>query len=241
MRFVLGEFIWQDGTPLDVDTFHNWAVQDGVQQPDNGDGGREENCVQLLKNSYDNQWDDTKCNKKFAYICKKRPMPTSCSDGWVQNGNQCFKAYFDASNINDNPEYLSFLDAKEKCASFFPTYSTLAVPHNEEEVKLLKSLVTYNVFGQYYRSYRFWIGVERLEGLTLTDLTTGSAFKYNGSYDLPWRSVFAPYAETERYKCLSVSSGYTRPESSYDNAEFEISPHSSFTKRPFICQHPIQA
>ena len=247
--------MWQDGTPLDLTVFDNWGTHNGVAQPDNGGSGdQEQDCVHLQRSINGNKWKDLGCNRALPYACKKPApaqvetdevtiaLPTSCSEGWVQNGNQCFKAYFNPNNFVYHPDYDNFHGAKAKCESLSPPFTTMAVPHNDEEMEFLRSLVSYNISGGITKTYSFWVGVERLENLTLIDFTTGEEFLYNGSSDdLPFQFPFFPGMDLSFYKCFLVYPGILAPESMYTEGKFFANNCPTHDSYSFVCQHPIQA
>ena len=71
------------------------------------------------------------------------PNP-SCLEGWIRHGNQCFKPYY-------YREY--FFNAKDICESFSSQviHSSLAVPHSDEELEYLRSLMRVSTeFGEHY-------------------------------------------------------------------------------------------
>lgn len=59
-----GVFVWSDGTPLG--SFAPWAFE----QPDNGDGEIEEDCIELIQIE-NGLWNDRDCDTDYLdYICE---------------------------------------------------------------------------------------------------------------------------------------------------------------------------
>nr|XP_061802081.1 lithostathine-1-alpha-like [Nerophis lumbriciformis] len=63
-----GDFVWTDG---EIVNFRNF----GMDQPDNGDGGEDEDCVEI--ESRDDMWHDVPCTDENPFVCI-RPVNKDC-------------------------------------------------------------------------------------------------------------------------------------------------------------------
>ncbi|XP_072010898.1 macrophage mannose receptor 1-like [Engystomops pustulosus] len=97
---------WSDGSPV---TYTTWQRGEPSHQTND-----QEDCVAL--STKDGQWADQMCEKKFPYICKRKPLPKApeqvlhadpgCDEGWKRHGHYC---YF----IGESPNKFAY--AKREC------------------------------------------------------------------------------------------------------------------------------
>ncbi|XP_072010311.1 macrophage mannose receptor 1 isoform X2 [Engystomops pustulosus] len=94
-------FEWSDGSPV---TYTIWQRGEPTHQTN-----KQEDCVAL--SAKDGQWADHMCEKKFPYLCKRKPLPVDpgqapteeqgCDKGWKRHGYCC---YFISTSASTFPE-----------------------------------------------------------------------------------------------------------------------------------------
>ncbi|EMP36986.1 Macrophage mannose receptor 1, partial [Chelonia mydas] len=158
-RKVQMYFEWSDGTPV---TYTKWLRGEPTHA-----NNRQEDCV--VMKGQDGYWADHACEKKLAYICKRKPLAEAsgeeeiidpgCQRGWKRHGFHC---YMIAST------FASFYEANQTCGR---NQAYLATVENRKN-------------GYYHQ--KFWIGLYYLnpdDGFAWSD---GSPMIYtNWAYGEP--------------------------------------------------------
>lgn len=163
-------FEWSDGTPV---TYTIWERG----EPSHMDN-RQEDCVAL--NPKVGHWSDQACEKKFPYICKRKPMPfdhergpiiePGCSTGWKRHGLHC---YFIGEEIS------TFSDANSTCNGHGAFLMTV---EDRFEQSYLTSLI-----GLRPEKY-FWTGLSNIEEREKFKWTTNDRILYtHWDADMPGR------------------------------------------------------
>ncbi|KAM5158318.1 macrophage mannose receptor 1-like [Mantella aurantiaca] len=163
-------FEWSDGTPV---TYTVW--QRG--EPSHINDGNED-CVAL--NTKVGHWSDQACEKKFPYMCKRKPMPTDydeglvveagCSTGWKRHGLYC---YFVGEEIS------KFTEANSTCIAHAAFLMTV-------EDRFEQAYLT-NLIGLREEKY-FWIGLSDMEEKGTFKWTTKERVLYtHWDADMPGR------------------------------------------------------
>ncbi|KAM4705171.1 macrophage mannose receptor 1 [Rhinophrynus dorsalis] len=137
-------FEWSDGTPV---TYTVWLTGEPSHR-----NNRQEDCVVFdPKTGY---WSDEMCEKKFEYICKRKPLPLEagqdiidkgCKKGWKRHGFYC---YF----VSDTP--VPFSEANSTCNN---NGAFLVTVEDRYEQAYLTSLI-----GLRPEKY-FWTGLSDIE------------------------------------------------------------------------------
>ncbi|CAM4522259.1 unnamed protein product [Caretta caretta] len=144
-RKVQMYFEWSDGTPV---TYTKWLRGEPTHA-----NNRQEDCV--VMKGQDGYWADHACEKKLAYICKRKPLAEAsgeeeiidpgCQRGWKRHGFHC---YMIAST------FASFYEANQTCGR---NQAYLATVENRYEQAFLTSLT-----GLRPEKY-FWIGLSNIQ------------------------------------------------------------------------------
>ncbi|XP_068091671.1 macrophage mannose receptor 1-like isoform X2 [Hyperolius riggenbachi] len=110
-------FEWSDGTPV---TYTVWQRGEPTHFTN-----KQEDCVAL--NTKDGRWADKMCERKFPFLCKRKPLPIDhelgpsveegCSKGWRRHGFYCYLigetlSTFPEANAtcNNNAAYLMTIE-----------------------------------------------------------------------------------------------------------------------------------
>ncbi|KAM5158317.1 macrophage mannose receptor 1-like [Mantella aurantiaca] len=163
-------FEWSDGTPV---TYTVWQRGEPSHIYD-----RNEDCVAL--NTKIGHWSDQACEKKFPYMCKRKPMPIDydegpvvepgCSTGWKRHGLYC---YFVGEEMS------MFTEANTTCIAHA---SFLMTVEDRFEQAYLTSLI-----GLRTEKY-FWIGLSDMEEKGTFKWTTKERVLYtHWDADMPGR------------------------------------------------------
>ncbi|XP_022106239.1 adhesion G protein-coupled receptor A2-like isoform X2 [Acanthaster planci] len=111
-----------------------------TRQPD---GGRHENCVQMLTVYHQDEWNDRPCSQRMNYICKR----AVCPNGWRNNGAMCYNfVAFGPLNWT-----LSEAACKREGAH-------LVSIHSQQEQNFI-----YLNLGQYSSGYEWWLGLNDID------------------------------------------------------------------------------
>ncbi|XP_006119560.2 macrophage mannose receptor 1-like isoform X1 [Pelodiscus sinensis] len=150
-------FEWSDGTPV---TYTRWLRGEPTHA-----NNRQEDCV--VMKGQDGYWADRACEKKLAYICKRKPLADTsveeeinepdCHKGWKRYGFHCYMI----SSI-----FASFSEANQTCLE---NQAYLATVENRYELAYLTSLT-----GLRPEKY-FWIGLSNIEEKGTFKWTNGEA------------------------------------------------------------------
>ncbi|XP_050795449.1 macrophage mannose receptor 1-like [Gopherus flavomarginatus] len=138
-------FEWSDGTPV---TYTKWLRGEPTHA-----NNMQEDCV--VMKGQDGYWADHACEKKLAYICKRKPLAEAsgeeeindpgCQRGWKRHGFHC---YMIAST------FASFYEANQTCGR---NQAYLTTVENRYEQAFLTSLT-----GLRPEKY-FWIGLSNIQ------------------------------------------------------------------------------
>ncbi|KAM3929565.1 macrophage mannose receptor 1-like [Leptodactylus fuscus] len=94
-------FEWSDGSPV---TYTTWQRGEPSHLTN-----KQEDCVAL--SAKDGQWADKMCEKKFPYLCKRKPLSVDheqaasvdqgCDKGWKRHGFYCYLISTSAGSFSD--------------------------------------------------------------------------------------------------------------------------------------------
>ncbi|KAM5158316.1 macrophage mannose receptor 1-like [Mantella aurantiaca] len=163
-------FEWSDATPV---TYTVWQRGEPSHIDD-----RNEDCVAL--NTKVGHWSDQACEKKFPYMCKRKPMPIDydegpvvepgCSTGWKRHGLYC---YFVGEEIS------KFTEANSTCIAHAAFLMTV---EDRFEQAYLTSLIGFRA-----EKY-FWTGLSDMEEKGTFKWTTKEKVLYSyWDADMPGR------------------------------------------------------
>ncbi|XP_056375176.1 macrophage mannose receptor 1-like [Hyla sarda] len=138
-------FEWSDGSPV---TYTTWQRGEPSHLTN-----KQEDCVAL--STKDGHWADKMCEKKFPYLCKRKPLPVDheqappveqgCDKGWKRHGFYCYLISTSAG---------SFPEANNTCNSLGAYLMTV---EDRFEQAYLTSLIGFRP-----EKY-FWTGLSDLE------------------------------------------------------------------------------
>ncbi|XP_072010312.1 macrophage mannose receptor 1-like isoform X1 [Engystomops pustulosus] len=159
---------WSDGSPV---TYTTWQRGEPSHQTND-----QEDCVAL--STKDGQWADQMCEKKFPYICKRKPLPKApeqvlhadpgCDEGWRRHGHYCYL-------IGESPR--SFTEANSTCGHHGA--SLLTVQDSTEEAYVI------SLIGFRPEKY-FWTGLSDTEERNTFTWTNKERVLYtNWNVDMP--------------------------------------------------------
>ncbi|KAK6185631.1 hypothetical protein SNE40_007823 [Patella caerulea] len=100
-----GEFVWSDGTPATWTNFKKGAPNNGYKQ---------EHCVALLGEEYNNEWEDNYCGHHYrhSFVCKIKPQERSvCADRL----NNCQKLLLETPTMCTTQPAFAWAECSQTC------------------------------------------------------------------------------------------------------------------------------